>query len=67
MKILSLLLIFVFYFTTSKSKEIDEIFFVGKMQSYNKEFTLYFKTREKAIIARGQNSNYIIDYLAQNN
>ena len=62
MKILSLLLIFVFYFTTSKSKEIDEIFFVGKMQSYNKEFTLYFKTREKAIIARGQNSNYIIDY-----
>ena len=32
------------------------------MQSYNQEFTLYFKTREKAILAKGQNSNYIIDY-----
>ena len=62
MKILPLLLIFIFYFTTSNSNEIDDFFFVGKMQSYNKEFTLYFKTRDKAIIARGQNSNYIIDY-----
>ena len=62
MKVLSLLLIFVFYFTASISKEIDEIFFIGKMQSYNQEFTLYFKTREKAILAKGQNSNYIIDY-----
>ena len=62
MKILPLLLIFIFYFTTSNSNEIDDFFFVGKMQSYNNEFTLYFKTREKAIIARGQNSNYIIDY-----
>ena len=32
------------------------------MQSYHKEFTLYFKTREKAILARGENSNYINDY-----
>ena len=62
MKVLSLLLIFVFYFTASISKEIDEIFFIGKMQSYNQEFTLYFKTREKAIVAKGQNLNYIIDY-----
>ncbi|MAF20958.1 MAG: hypothetical protein CMI55_04835 [Parcubacteria group bacterium] len=62
MKILSLLLIFVFYFSASISKEIDEIFFIGKMQSYNKKFTLYFKTREKAILARGQHSNYIVDY-----
>ena len=62
MKFLSFLLIFVFYFTSSISKEIDNIFFVGKMESYNQKFTLYFKTREKAVLARGQNSNYITDY-----
>ena len=32
------------------------------MKSYNQKFTLYFKTREKAVLARGQNSNYITDY-----
>ena len=32
------------------------------MNSHNNKFTLYFKTREKAIKARGQNSNYINDY-----
>ena len=62
MRLLSLLLIFVFYFTSSISKEIDNIFFVGKMESYNQKFTLYFKTREKAILARGKNFNYITDY-----
>ena len=62
MKFLSFLLIFVFYFTSSISKEIDDIFFVGKMESYNQKFTLYFKTREKAILARGENFNYITDY-----
>ena len=62
MKFLSFLLIFVFYFTSSISKEIDDIFFVGKMESYNQKFTLYFKTRKKAILARGENSNYINDY-----
>ena len=62
MKFLSLLLTFVFYFTSSISKEIEDIFFVGKMESYNQKFTLYFKTREKAIVARGKNFNYITDY-----
>ena len=62
MKFLSFLFIFVFYITPSNSKEIEDIFFVGKMESYNQEFTLYFKTREKAILARGQHSNYITDY-----
>ena len=62
MKFLSFLLIFVFYFNSSISKEIDDIFFVGKMESYNQKFTLYFKTREKAILARGKNFNYITDY-----
>jgi hypothetical protein len=46
----------------SFSENIDNIFFIGKMESYNKNFTLYFKTREKAILARGENYNYITDY-----
>ena len=32
------------------------------MESYNKNFTLYFKTRKKAILARGEDFNYINDY-----
>ena len=32
------------------------------MKSHHNKFTLYFKTRDKAIKARGQNSNYINDY-----
>ena len=40
----------------------DDFFYIGKMDSYNKNFTLYFKTRENAILARGENFNYITDY-----
>ena len=40
----------------------NKYFHVGKMKSYDNEFTLYFKTRDKAIIARGENSNYLNDY-----
>ena len=32
------------------------------MQSYNNDFTLYFKTRSKAVLARGEEFNYITDY-----
>ena len=32
------------------------------MKSYHNKFTLYFKTREKAVLAKGQNLNYITDY-----
>ncbi len=40
----------------------DDYFFVGKMSSYDDAFTLFFKTREKAILARGEGINYITDY-----
>ncbi len=40
----------------------EDFFYVGKMQSYNNNFTLYFKTRNKAVLARGEDSNYITDY-----
>ena len=62
MKFLSFLFIFIFSFTSSFSENTDDIFFVGKMESYNNNFTLYFKNREKAILARGESSNYINNY-----
>ena len=43
-------------------KNIDEVFNVGKMISHDHRFTLYFKTREKAILAKGEEFNYISDY-----
>ena len=41
---------------------VDNLFHIDQMNSHNKNFALYFKTREKAILARGENSNYINDY-----
>ena len=32
------------------------------MNSHDENFALYFKTREKAVLARGENSNYINDF-----
>ena len=62
MKFLVILIFFTFSFNPSFSEVIDDIFFIGKMESYNKNFTLYFKTRQKAVLARGENNNYITDY-----
>ena len=49
-------------FGETKADNLDEIFFIGKMDSHNKDFTLFFKTREKAILARGEDYNYVTDY-----
>ena len=43
-------------------QDVGEIFNIGKMVSHNKEFTLFFKTRNKAVLAKGQDFNYITDY-----
>ena len=32
------------------------------MQSHDNKFTLYFRTREKAVLAKGEEINYINDY-----
>ena len=32
---------------------LDDIFYIGKMDSHNNNFVLFFKTREKAILAKG--------------
>ncbi len=47
---------------TPIKKDFEEIFNVGKMISHDDKFTLYFKTREKAILAKGEEFNYITDY-----
>ena len=41
---------------------VDSLFHIDQMNSHNENFALYFKAREKAILARGENSNYINDY-----
>ena len=67
MKKLSFLLILIFIFITKvysqdKFFQPDDLFHIDYMDSHNKEFSLYFKGREKSILARGENSNYINDY-----
>ena len=42
--------------------DFQEVINIGKMRSHDDKFTLYFKTREKAVLYRGQEFNYIRDY-----
>ena len=66
MKKLVFIILVLFYsnlsFAELNDLKYEKYFYVGKMQSHHDKFTLYFKTREKPIIARGQYSNYITDY-----
>ena len=43
-------------------QDFEEIFNVGKMLSHDDKFTLYFRTREKAVLVKGEELNYITDY-----
>jgi hypothetical protein len=43
-------------------QDAEEVFNIGKMLSHDKKFTLFFKSRAKAVLARGQEFNYITDY-----
>ena len=67
--LLYFILFFPFFNIEGNSGEIltvkenfEEVFNVGAMISHDDKFTLYFKTREKAILARGEEFNYIKDY-----
>ena len=62
MRNILILIFFILYCTNSLSELSDKYFHIGKMESYNKKFTLYFKTRENAILARGEDYNYVTDY-----
>ena len=62
-----LLIIFLFSFNKiAIAKDnvflADNLFYIDQMNSHNKNFALYFKGREKSILARGENENYINDY-----
>jgi len=69
-KFISYFILSIFFFNSnlngSESKpfkqDVDEIFNIGTMISHDKKFTLFFKSREKAILAKGQEFNYIKDY-----
>ena len=61
-KILLIIFSTFIIFSSVKADRLDKMFFIGKMESHNKDFTLFFKTREKAILARGENYNYVTDY-----
>tara|TARA_Y100000590_G_scaffold397681_1_gene479392 strand:- start:10 stop:558 length:549 start_codon:yes stop_codon:yes gene_type:complete len=62
MRLLIVLILLSFLTNLSLAKDTDEYFFIGKMESYNKNFVLYFKARKKPILARGEYFNYITDY-----
>ena len=40
----------------------ENFFHIGQMNSHDENFSLYFKTRDKAVLARGENFNYITDF-----
>ena len=67
--LLYFLFFFLFFNIEGNSDEIypvkenfDEIFNIGTMLSHDDKFTLYFRTREKAILAKGEELNYMKDY-----
>ena len=43
-------------------ENFEEVFNIGTMLSHDDKFTLYFRTRDKAILAKGEELNYIKDY-----
>ena len=62
-----LLIVFLFSLNkiaTAKDNNLvaDDLFHIDQMNSHNKNFALYFKGREKSILARGETTNYINDY-----
>ena len=65
-KIFQLIFILIISINFSYAKDnlltIDNLFHIDQMDSYDENFSLYFKTRQKAILARGENNNYINDF-----
>ena len=60
-------LFFLFFNIEGNSDEIspvkqdfEEIFNIGKMLSHDSKFTLYFRTREKAVLAKGEEFTLIL-------
>ena len=62
MKILVIFILSILICKPVLSEPSDDYFHIGKMVSYDKKFTLYFRTRDKAVLAKGKEFNYITDY-----
>ena len=67
MKKLYIIVFFLLCFTKysqaeNENSSAENLFHIGQMNSHNKNFALYFKTRKNAVLARGENFNYITDY-----
>ena len=67
MKKIFVTILFLFCFikfslAENENSPADNLFHIGQMNSHDKNFSLFFKTREKAVLARGENFNYITDY-----
>ncbi|MDC3120441.1 hypothetical protein OA430_05585 [Candidatus Pelagibacter sp.] len=60
--ILILLSFQTFSYANENLSSVDNLFHIDQMNSHNENFALYFKTRQKAILAKGEDSNYINDY-----
>jgi len=41
---------------------VNNLFHIGQMNSHDKNFALFFKTRDRAILARGEDYNYVTDF-----
>ena len=65
-KIIISLFIILFFsnpiFAESQDPYPNNLFYIGKMNSHDMNFALYFKTRDKAVLARGENFNYVTDF-----
>jgi len=69
-KLFFYILPFLFFFTIEgnsnesnpSKQDVEEVFNIGKMLSHDKRFTLFFRSREKAVLAKGKEFNYITDY-----
>ena len=65
-KLLSIIVFLLLVIQSSTAENnlasVDNIFHIGKMDSHNKNFVLFFKTRVKAILAKVEEFNYITDY-----
>ncbi|MDC0205555.1 hypothetical protein OAJ64_01945 [Pelagibacteraceae bacterium] len=69
-KILFIINIFIAFFNLQANanesipykQDFEEVFNIGKMLSHDKSFTLFFKSREKSVLAKGEEFNYITDY-----
>jgi hypothetical protein len=64
-----IILIIIFIFSSNATSiaddnefSVDKMFHIDQMNSHNKNFALYFKGRERSILARGETRNYINDF-----